>query len=101
MSLARQLKYDYTRERPAEWFGNGTATNATATASAPAASANVQQYLTSLHVSFNAAGNGIVQILDGATVIFQKSAVNPGFDIVFKNPLKATLGNQITATIAA
>jgi hypothetical protein len=102
MSGSRQRPYDFLREKPADWFGTDTQTNATATASAPAGSANVQQQLCSIHASLSATGTALLQIKDGATVIWQRSitATTP-VDFTFKNPLKVTLGNQITAVLAA
>lgn len=81
------------------WVVKANADNAAATAT-KAASIGQTYYVTGVAAGFSAAATKLLQILDGATVIFECPVVNAGV-ITFPSPLKATQGNAVSAVLAA
>lgn len=75
--------------------------NAIATATAPAGTANQRYYLSGYEFSYSVTGTaGILQILDGAVVIFEHYVASRQF-INFIQPLMLTPGNSVSIVLSA
>ena len=81
------------------WAARDSKDNALATAS-QAGEADKKHYITGVAAGYSAAKVGLLQIKDGATVIFEHY-VNTAFDLSFPAPLKGTSGNAVSAELAA
>ncbi|CAM4098124.1 hypothetical protein L1N85_10695 [Paenibacillus alkaliterrae] len=81
------------------WRASGSADNALATAT-KAAVTGKRHYITGVSASFGAAAIKLLQIKDGAAVIWE-DYVHNGFQIVFSQPLAITSGNAVSAELAA
>lgn len=103
MSLSRRpIQYVGQIRRGTDWNQNASATHAAATAT-QAAVTNTQFSLTKVSASFGTAPAGpiLLQILDGATVIWQRQVPTTGIDLDFCDcPLRATAGNLMQAVLA-
>lgn len=82
---------------PGGWVATGSADNALAAAS-KAAEAGKTHVITGFAASYSGAKTGLLQIKDGATVIFEQYIVNS--DGLTLN-IKATAGNAVSAELAA
>lgn len=82
------------------WIEKGSADNATATAT-KAAAAGKRHYITSVSGSFTAAAAGKVLTLKDGTTVLGEWAVHNQFDQAFPLPIRATLGNAVSAELAA
>lgn len=76
-----------------------SADNATAIASR-AAEVGKSHYIAGVYASYGAAKTGLLQIKDGAAVVFEQYVYDKEV-IVFTRPVKATLGNAVSAELAA
>ncbi len=81
------------------WIANASADNAATTAT-KAAAAGKTHYITSVSASFSLTKNALLQIKDGATVIFEHEVYDQSV-IHFPTPIKGTSGNAVSAVLAA
>lgn len=81
------------------WCVTASADNALATAT-KAAAADKAHYISGIAAGYSAAKVGLLQVKDGAEVIFEHY-VDTAFDLSFPAPLKSTRGNAISAELAA
>lgn len=81
------------------WVEKANADNAVATAT-KAAAAGQTHYITGVAASFSATAAQLLQIKDGATVLFEQVVYDKA-EIKFDASLKGTSGNAVSAVLAA
>lgn len=84
----------------ATWTEDAVATNALATATHAAGGAGTKHYLTALYASYETAAVGLLQIKDGATVIWQ-GYVYDSLPLPFARPLEISDNSDVSVELAA
>lgn len=88
-----------TSRSTSAWTQTASAVAALATASRPAVTYD-EHYITGVSASYSAAQIGLLQIKDGATVVWEGYVHNQK-DVSFPKPLQLTNGNAVSAELTA
>lgn len=88
------------RQYPSKVLAKDSKDNAVATATAPTGASHQRYYITGVDASYSAAQIGLLQLQDGATVIWE-GYVHNAESITFDSPIEGSLASSFSAVLAA